>query len=149
MHENQALIIEDTPANRDFFDRLIQQSGFSTHPVATGAAALAVAAELKSLQLALIDMHMPDVSGLDLTYHLRNAFPEACLIIATMYDERSLMESAFLKGCNIYMVKPYGFVELFKRLTTAGCTALIEASPMVIDQHGPRPFDLTGSGTPS
>lgn len=143
MTEKKALVIEDTPANRDFFDRLMQQAGFSTHTASSGEAALETASALDELQVAIIDMQMPDISGLDLTLHLRNAFPTACLIVATMYDERLLMESAFLKGCNVFMVKPHGFVELFKRLTIAGHEALIAASPMVIDQHGPRSFQMS------
>jgi len=143
MSKNNALIIEDTPANRDFFDRLIQQAGFETYPAARGDEALKIADSLDSLGLAIIDMQMPDISGLDLTYRLREKFPDACLIVATMHDERSLMESAFNKGCNIFMVKPHGFIDLFKVLSSQGIESLVKQSPLTIDQHGLRPFVFT------
>lgn len=143
MSKNNALIIEDTTANRDFFDRLMQQAGFVTYSAARGDEALEIAKHLNSLDLAIIDMQMPDISGLDLTYILRERFPEACLIVATMHDERSLMESAFNKGCNVFMVKPHGFIDLFKYLSGKGVHALLDESPMTIDQHGFRPFAFT------
>lgn len=135
-----ALIVEDTEANRTFFERLIQQAGFQVKGVSSGTAALAEAENASSLALAVIDMQMPDISGLELTMRLRRMHPQACLIVATMYDDISLVSSAFLKGCNIYLVKPHGFMELFKRLTTLGSAGIVAEGPVIIDQYGPRPF---------
>lgn len=140
MSEKKALIIEDTDANRLFFERLLTQAGFKVQGVASGKAALETAAGLTDLALAIIDMEMPDISGLDLTTRLRKLFPETCLVVATMHDETSLMESAFSRGCDVFLVKPHGFMELYKRLTSMGAVGLHLARPLVIDQFGPREF---------
>jgi DNA-binding response OmpR family regulator len=137
-----ALIIEDTDANRIFFERLITQAGFTVTGVSNGRAALEYAEKECELGVAVIDMEVPDVTGLELVSRLRRRYPDACLIVATMHDEVSLMESAFQRGCDIFMVKPHGFMELFKRLTTIGSAGLHEAGLLVIDQYGPRQFKL-------
>lgn len=135
-----ALIVEDTPANRDFFERLLTQARYEICGVRSGREALDAAAKFERLDLAVVDMQIPDMSGLELILHLRRMHPDVCLVIATMHDERSLMESAFARGCNIFLVKPHGFMELFKRLTTQGAAAIRSDVPVVIDQYGPRPF---------
>ncbi|MDQ7024561.1 MAG: response regulator [Anaerolineae bacterium] len=145
MNPKKALIVEDTAANRIFFERLLQHAGFDVTGVETGQDALQKIHESDSWSLALIDMEIPDMSGLELTSRIRKQFPNTCIVIATMHDERSLMQSAFDKGCDIFLVKPYGFMDLFKRLTTEGTARLQESHPFVIDQYGARKFEALAS----
>jgi CheY-like chemotaxis protein len=142
MSKKQALIVEDTAANRIFFERLLIQAGFEVVGAETGQAALEQAKAMEHLSLAVLDMEIPDISGLELTVRLRKKYPDACIIIATMHDERSLMQSAFDKGCDVFLVKPHGFMELFKRLTGEGSEGLHAHRPMIIDQFGPRSFQV-------
>lgn len=135
-----ALVIDDTDANRQFFERLLAQAGFLIRSAANGTNALKIADELERLELAIIDMEIPDMSGLEIVARLRKRFPSACLVIATMHDERTLMDSAFARGCDLFMVKPHGFVELFKRLQTQGTEGLHASRPLVIDQYGLRNY---------
>lgn len=140
MAKKQALVVEDTPANRDFLERLLAQAQFSILSADGGVSALKQMASLKKLDLAVVDMQLHDMSGLQLLTELRRRFPSACLVIATMHDDRSLMESAFSKGCNIFLVKPHGFMELFNRLMNVSLDDLRTGPSLVIDQYGPRPF---------
>ena len=142
MSEKVALIVDDTEANRTFFERLLKQAGFTNLSAASGQAALERVQPYQLLTLALLDMQLPDMSGLELTIRLRHLYPDACLIMATMHDDRSLMQSAISKGCDVFLVKPHGFMELFKRLTTQGAPGLRAEAPMIIDQYGPRKFQL-------
>jgi CheY-like chemotaxis protein len=140
MSEKYALIVDDTPANRDFLERLISHAGYQVLGVPSGSAALEQVTTFTQLDLALVDMQLPDMNGLRLTADLRERFPQAYLVIATMYDDRSMMQSAFARGCNVFLVKPHGFMELFKRLTTMDMNQLREGPFLLIDQYGPRPF---------
>jgi CheY-like chemotaxis protein len=142
MTDKNALVIDDTAANREFLERLITAAGFQVTGVQNAQGALDAAKEWKDLKLALIDMELPDMNGLTLTSLLRKQFPEAVLAVATMHDEVSLMESVFEKGGNIFLVKPHGFMELYKKLTTQDLATLRTGEPMVIDQYGPRSFSV-------
>lgn len=141
MSKNKALILEDTAANRMFFERLLTQAGFEIITAETGQEAIEKLEGEDSLALAVLDMEIPDITGLEMTVRLRKRYPDTCIVVATMHDERSLMQSAFDKGCDVFLVKPHGFMELFKRLTGGGGShALHENRPLVIDQYGPRQF---------
>lgn len=142
MVQKKALILEDTAANRLFFERLLSQAGFEIIAAETGKEALDKIADEDVIDLAILDMEIPDITGLEMTVRLRARYPETCIVVATMHDERSLMQSAFNKGCDVFLVKPHGFMELYKRLTTDGSTGLHQNRPLIIDQFGPRAFKL-------
>ncbi len=142
MSQKKALILEDTIANRLFFERLLSQAGFEIIAAETGQIALDKLKDESRIDLAILDMEIPDITGLEMTARLRVKYPDTCIVVATMHDERSLMQSAFSKGCDVFLVKPHGFMELFKRLTTDGSVALHKNRPLIIDQYGPRPFTL-------
>lgn len=154
MAERLALAVDDTPANREFLERLLTGAQFKVLAVGTGKAALYVTQDVAHLALAMVDMKLPDMSGLDLMKELRQRYPEAYLVIATMYDERSLMEEVFAAGCNVFLVKPHGFMELFQRLMSSDIETMKAGPPLVIDQYGPRQFKASTqtmpkvSGTP-
>lgn len=142
MADNMALVVDDTPANRDFLSRLIMQTRLTVVSAGDGNSALEAVSELQSLKLAVVDMKLPDMDGLQLTSALRARFPDAYIVIATMYDDTSLMEKAFACGCNVFLVKPHGFMELFKRLTTMDFSEAHTLPALVIDQFGVRPFQV-------
>jgi DNA-binding response OmpR family regulator len=135
----QALIVDDTDANRFFFERLLIQTGFEIKSAATGTEAYKLMAE-QSFDLAIFDMQIGDANGLDLTRHLRQQDKDVCIVVATMHDERELIQTAFNRGCDIFVVKPYGCVELYKRITSIGNGDLRQGTPILIDQYGLRQF---------
>ncbi|GAB4521413.1 MAG: hypothetical protein OHK0046_32760 [Anaerolineae bacterium] len=135
-----ALVVDDTPTNRDFLERLLTQAGFEVRGAGSGREALELCAALPELKLAVVDMKLPDMNGLSLTYALRKQYENAYIVVATMYDERSLMESVYAKGGNCFLVKPHGFMDLYRRLTTMDLRELCREDFMVIDQYGPRSF---------
>ena len=134
-----ALVVDDTPANRDFLERLLAQANFDVHGASTYAEAVKIVNGLEALELAVVDIQLPDSNGLQLTAELRKKYPDAYLVVATMYDERSVIERVFRRGGNVYLVKPHGFMELYKRLTTTPLETLRQNDEhIVIDQYGPR-----------
>jgi CheY-like chemotaxis protein len=145
MTDRLALVVDDVPANREFLERLLVQARFTVLGAGSGKAALQAVASIEHLTLAMVDMKLPDMHGLEITSTLRQRFPDACIVIATMFDGHSLMEQAFAKGCNVFLVKPHGFMELFKGLTTTDIAEMRHGSHLVIDQYGPRAFH-TSSG---
>lgn len=134
-----AIVVDDEPANRDFAERLIQMAAFKVRGAASGADALKVARALPKLALALVDMELPDINGVDLIQVLRKENPTALLVMATMHDDRALMSKAFTAGCDVFLVKPHGYMELFRRLQESGADTS-KLRRLIIDQYGPRPY---------
>lgn len=134
-----AIVADDEPANRDFMVRLIQMAGFRVEGAGTGAEAIAAATAAPTLTLALIDHQLPDATGIEVVRALREKHPTALLIMATMHDHRELIDQAFEQGIDVFLVKPHGFMELFRRLQESGGN-LDTLRRLVIDQYGPRPY---------
>lgn len=140
MSERLALVVDDVGANREFVVRLLNGAKYKVLSGSTGTTALQLIALEDDLPLAIIDMKLPDMSGLELVIQLRKKFPSSYLVVASMYDERSTIDKAFEAGCNVYIVKPHGFMELYKRLSQSELVTLCAQPPTVIDQYGPRVY---------
>ena len=134
-----ALVVDDEPANRDFVERLLQTASFKVIGAGTGAEALKAAKNIPQLALALVDQELPDATGLDIIAKLRADNPEAILVMATMHDDRAVIDQAFACGADVFLVKPHGFMELYRRLKEADVNAA-SLRRLVIDQYGPRPY---------
>jgi len=135
-----ALIIDDEPANRDFLLRLIEQANYTTHGAGSGKEATSTLDKLEHPpRLIVIDRELPDCEGIELLQQMRKDYPESLIVMATMHDDLPLIRQAFEYGCNVFLVKPHGFMELYKRLTG------LEEDPsrldnLIIDRMGVRPF---------
>lgn len=134
---NIALVVDDEPANRDFLVRLLEQAKLDVKGASTGTEALKIAESIEHMVLLAIDNKLPDMDGVDLLAQMRKRYPQARIIMATMLDERPLMTRAFENGCDVFLVKPHGFMELFRRLQTGDEASL---KRLIIDQYGPRPY---------
>jgi DNA-binding response OmpR family regulator len=133
-----ALVVDDEPANRDFLVRLLQQAKLDARGASNGTDALKIAETITDMALIVIDNKLPDMDGVDLLAKMRARYPAARLIMATMLDERPLMIRAFENGCDVFLVKPHGFMELFRRLQDPSGEDKLKR--LIIDQYGPRPF---------
>ena len=132
-----AVIVDDEPANRDFLVRLIQQAKYETRGAGSGAEALEQAAELAiKPSLFFIDFELPDMQGAELLKKVRELYPDAKTIMATMHDDRAIIRNSFEIGCTAFLVKPHGFMELLKRLQSDPESL----EHKVFDKYGVRDF---------
>jgi DNA-binding response OmpR family regulator len=134
-----ALVVDDEPANRDFLKRLLEQAAFTVTAADCSKSALASAHTADGLALVVIDWELPDTTGLVLLKSLRAEQPGLTLIMATMHDDRAKVSEAFAAGCDVYLVKPHGFMELYRRLREAEHDPTL-LKQIIIDQYGPRPY---------
>src|SRR6185369_12990912 len=93
-----ALVVDDEPANRDFLERLLATASFKVTGAASGAEGLKAAKAVPSLALALVDQELPDSTGLEIIAKLRADYPDSVLVMATMHDDRTLIDQAFEAG---------------------------------------------------
>lgn len=75
------LVVDDEELNRDVLSRRLRKAGFAVATAADGQKALA-AIEAGGIDLALLDIMMPGVSGLDVLRTIRatpaSAVPRPC-----------------------------------------------------------------------
>ncbi|HVE84216.1 MAG TPA: response regulator transcription factor [Myxococcales bacterium] len=102
-------VVEDQPA-------LLRQllKALSVYPelevVGSAMAGAAALEEIPALSpdLALLDLELPDLSGLELTRRLKRARPEVEVLILTAFDDEQKVYEAMLAGASGYLVKRVG-----------------------------------------
>jgi DNA-binding response OmpR family regulator len=122
-------------------EKLLQKAGFHVVSAANGAEAQKLVAEIPNITIALIDHELPDTNGLELIRQLRVSNPDIMLVMATMHDHRELIDEAFQVGADMFIVKPNGFIELYRSLNLVdGQNKDMLTQRYIIDQYGPRRY---------
>ncbi|MEU9169738.1 response regulator [Streptomyces sp. NPDC048420] len=112
------LIADDDADIRDLVAFKLAQSGHQVTAVEDGMAALRAARE-NTVDLALLDIRMPGMSGLDVCRELRAAAETATLpvIMITARSQEGDVEVGFAAGADDYIIKPFSPRELSSRVT--------------------------------
>jgi response regulator of citrate/malate metabolism len=82
---------------------------------ATGATALSEIDRL-SPDLVLLDVHLPDVSGIEVLRRLRGAGNDVGVLVVTAAREADTVRAAAAAGAAHYLVKPFEYGDLAARL---------------------------------
>lgn len=66
--------------------------------------------------VALLDINMPNMDGIDAARELRRAFPQMGIIMLTMFAEEEIIDRALEAGANDYLRKDTPFDEIVSKL---------------------------------
>ena len=113
------LIVDDSEPNRDALSRRLAQRGYAVTVAADGHEALALAST-QPFDLVLLDVEMPEMSGLEVLTHLRatHSQTELPIIMVTARSQGADIVEAFRLGANDYVTKPVDFAVALARITT-------------------------------
>ena len=111
------LVVDDDFMVAEIHRRFVERvDGFRPVGVArTGTDALAAAAELHP-DLILLDVHLPDMSGLEVLQRLRAEGNRVGVIMVTAARELDTVRGALDGGAADYLVKPFDFDQLQTKL---------------------------------
>jgi response regulator of citrate/malate metabolism len=127
--ERTVLVVDDDFRVARIHARFVERTeGFRVVGVAhNGADALAQAAALRP-DLVLLDVHLPDMSGLEVLHTLRARGLSAGVLMVTAERDADAVRAALHGGAMQYLVKPFEYADLARRihLVTAALDALAE-----------------------
>ncbi|MEQ1930455.1 MAG: response regulator [Parvularculaceae bacterium] len=113
------LIVEDNELNMKLFHDLLEAHGYQTILARNGADALRLAAETRP-DLIIMDIQLPEISGLQVTKELKAnpSLAKIPVIAVTAFAMKGDEERIRAGGCEDYIAKPIsvaGFLDKVKR----------------------------------
>ncbi len=109
------LIVEDNELNMKLFSDLLEANGYSTVQTRNGTEAVGLARQHKP-DLILMDIQLPEVSGLDVTRWLKSdeELRGIPVIAITAFAMKGDEEKIRQGGCEAYLSKPISVVKFLE-----------------------------------
>ena len=111
---SKILIVDDDPHIRELVRVFLRNEGFELVEASDGVEALAKLDSVK-VDLAIIDIMMPNMDGWELCQELRKTF-DLPILMLTARGETSQKLKGFQLGTDDYLVKPFEPLELVARV---------------------------------
>lgn len=105
------LVVDDDEGIRDTLEAVLSEEGYQVAAASTGKAALELARG-REFHLVLLDLRMPDMSGLEILPRLRSELPRAPIIIMTAYGTIKTAVEAVKQGAYDFVSKPFDLDEM-------------------------------------
>ncbi len=106
------LVVDDEPTFAATLADVLETRGYSITPTTDGKQAIAALGR-ESFDLALVDLRLPDMSGIELLSRIRESSPPPEVIILTGYATVDTAVRAMDRGAFGYLEKPYNIERLF------------------------------------
>lgn len=100
------LVIDDDENIRKVLETILEDEGYIVETAETAKKGIEKS-EKAFYNLALIDIRLPDMEGIELLSKLRNTKPKMRKIIVTGYPTLQNAVSAVNKGADAYVMKPF------------------------------------------
>ncbi|MBC7882809.1 MAG: response regulator transcription factor [Anaerolineae bacterium] len=112
------VLIEDHDLTRAGMRMTLQKAGFEVvAEAANGRQGLKAVAQHQP-DIALVDIGLPDVDGVEVTKQIKADFPEVRVVILTMQDMEGTVLAAFAAGADSYCMKDISREKLVLALTS-------------------------------
>jgi len=100
------LIVDDDENIRKVLTTILEEEGYIIESVDTGKKAIE-RTKRKAYNLALIDIRLPDIEGIELLTKMKDTTPKMRKIIITGYPTIQNAIEAVNRGADAYIVKPF------------------------------------------
>ena len=107
----RVLVIDDDDPGREVMELLLRRAGFVAQSVSNGADGVAVVQE-GATDLVLVDLFLPDTSGIEILKEIRQVAPEIEVVVITGHASAQTAVAAMKEGAYDYITKPVNFDEL-------------------------------------
>ncbi|RLI15846.1 hypothetical protein DRO41_03560 [Candidatus Bathyarchaeota archaeon] len=109
------LVVDDDENIRKVLMRILEDEGYMVDTAKTGKEAVEKS-RTKFYNLALIDIRLPDMEGVELLTKIRDTTPKMRKIIITGYPTLKNAVEAVNKGADAYIMKPFDMKELLSKI---------------------------------
>ncbi|WP_458862397.1 response regulator transcription factor [Acidaminobacterium chupaoyuni] len=136
----KALILEDEDNIRSFVVINLKRAGFETAEFALGEEAVAYVRNHNDIDVAILDVMLPDIDGFEVCRRIRGSGSRMGIIMLTAMSQETDKINGFMTGADDYVVKPFSVVELVAR--TEALYRRLNAGAFSADSITSGPFSL-------
>ncbi|GAA4097103.1 response regulator transcription factor [Nonomuraea soli] len=146
--KGRILVVDDERNLADLVAMALRYEGFEVETAGTGALALARAVELAP-DLVVLDIMLPDISGLEVCRRLRSRSILTPIIFLTAKDATEDKITGLRQGADDYVTKPFSLEELLARVqvvlrrTKPAQEARLSFADLVLDEEA---YEVRRSG---
>jgi DNA-binding response OmpR family regulator len=109
------LVIDDDATVRESHEAVLKAKGYEVDVAENGREAIK-RSKAKLYNLALVDLRLPDMDGIELLTSIRETVPKTVKIIITGYPSQENAIEAVNRGADGYIVKPYAMEDLLRKV---------------------------------
>jgi len=113
--QTRILVIDDDAIVRKSHEAVLKANGYEVDVAENGQKAIKKS-ETKLYNLALVDLRLPDMDGIELLTTLREKLPKMVKIVTTGYPSLENAIEAVNRGADGYIVKPYTMEDLLRKI---------------------------------
>jgi DNA-binding NtrC family response regulator len=137
------LVVDDELPVLHVVDRLAAKAGYDVVTCSSGSEAMH-ALMRKPADLAMVDLRMPDVNGLDLLRQIKAAVPSCEVILMTAFAAVDSAVEAIKLGAREYLTKPFDFDRLKQVLTDIRLELERRAAVVALESQVARQLEFCG-----
>lgn len=134
---NRVLVIDDDASIRESLEMYLQDKGLAVQTADTGNNGFRACLDYNP-QVVILDIRLPDVSGLEVLRRIVETCPDAKVIMITAYHDMESSIEAMRYGAYDYIQKPLSVRELDRSITKSLhiSKASLSSPHVVEDDHG-------------
>lgn len=110
------LVVEDNVLNYQLIEELLKKTGAEIIWASSASESIQIVENRVNIDLVLMDIQMPDMSGYEATRKIKQINPDIPVIAQTAYAMSDERQKAIECGCDEYLVKPLRPMELIAAL---------------------------------
>ena len=115
--KEKILVMEDEIGIRSFVSINLKREGYEIIEASTGQEAIEKINVNKDISIALLDVMLPDMSGIEVCKYIRENFNQVGIIMLTAKAQEDDKIEGFISGADDYIVKPFSIKELLFRVS--------------------------------
>lgn len=112
--KEMVLVAEDDDYNFAYLEKLLLENNLLVQRTVTGRETIKYALEQKNISLILMDIKMPDLSGIEATIEIKKHKPKIPIIAQTAFAFKHDKEEILAAGCVEYISKPINSKDLLQ-----------------------------------
>jgi CheY-like chemotaxis protein len=105
------LVVDDSEEVREVLRELLSRHGYTVVTAPDGESGL-VELETRTFDLAMVDLGLPGISGLEVANRLKHKWPDTRVALMTGYGDRMGPDDAKSKGVDFVLAKPFSLDQL-------------------------------------